>query len=175
MLHALGGMLAHAPALCALHAPTVNSYKRLVIGRSLSGTTWAPAHIAYGYNNRTCVARSLARRFEWRLPDASANVYLAIAGVIAAMIDGIENKIAPPAAINEDLYEWSEAKIHAAGVKTLPQNLGDAVSALQADAPFCAALGQTMADQFIEIKRAEWIEYARHVSAWELKQYAHAF
>jgi glutamine synthetase len=175
MMHALGGMLAHAPALCALHAPTVNSYKRLVIGRSQSGTTWAPAHIAYGYNNRSCVARSLQGRFEWRLPDPSANVYLAIAGVIAAMVDGIENKINPPASVDEDLYEKTHADIVAAGIHTLPQNLGDALAALTADASLQGALGAAVSAQFLELKQAEWIDYARHVSDWEVKQYAQAF
>ncbi len=175
MMHALAGMLKHAPALCALHAPAVNSYKRLVIGRSQSGTTWAPAHIAYGYNNRTCVARSLPGRFEWRLPDPSTNVYLAIAGVIAAMIDGLENQLTPPASMDADLYEWTHAAIAAAGIQTLPQNLGEALAAFEKDTPFTAALGDAVSQQFIDLKHAEWIDYARHVSEWELKRYAHSF
>jgi glutamine synthetase len=78
--HFVAGVLAHAPALCALAAPTVNSYKRLTVGESLSGTTWAPAYVAHGPNNRTALVRTLPGRFEWRLPDASANPYLATAG-----------------------------------------------------------------------------------------------
>ena len=175
MMHALAGLLKHAPALCALHAPTVNSYKRLVIGRSQSGTTWAPAHIAYGYNNRTCVARSLQGRFEWRLPDPSTNVYLAIAGVIAAMIDGLENSLNPPASVDADLYEWTHEAIAAAGIRTLPQSLGESLAAFEADALLRDALGAQVSREFIELKHAEWINYARHVSDWELKQYAHAF
>jgi glutamine synthetase len=175
MLNALGGLLKHAKALCAVHAPTVNSYKRLVIGRSQSGTTWAPAHIAYGYNNRTCVARSLAGRFEWRLPDPSTNVYLAIAGVIAAIVDGLENCIAPPESIDADLYEWTQEGIVAAGIETLPQNLGEAVAAFKENMVLQRALGTDVSQQFIELKQTEWNEYARHVSEWELKQYAFAF
>jgi glutamine synthetase len=86
----IAGVLAHSAALCALAAPTVNSYKRLVVGESLSGTSWAPAYIAHGPNNRTALVRTLTDRFEWRLPDASANPYLAAAGLIAAGLDGID-------------------------------------------------------------------------------------
>ena len=93
--HFVAGVLAHAPALCALAAPTVNSYKRLTVGESLSGTTWAPAYVAHGPNNRTALVRTLPARFEWRLPDASANPYLACAGLIAAGLDGIERGLDP--------------------------------------------------------------------------------
>ena len=175
MLYAMGGMLKHARALCALHAPTVNSYKRLVIGRSLSGTTWAPAHIAYGYNNRTCVGRSLAGRFEWRLPDPSTNIYLALAGVIAAIIEGLTQKITPPASVDSDLYEWTQAQINAAGIQQLPQNLGEAVAGLEADTVLANAMGAEVMKEFIELKSAEWIDYSRHVSAWEQVRYGHAF
>ncbi len=175
MMHALAGLLKHAPALCALHAPTVNSYKRLVIGRSQSGTTWAPAHIAYGYNNRTCVARSLRGRFEWRLPDPSTNIYLAIASVIAAIVDGLENRIQPPLSVDADLYEWTHEAIAAAGIKTLPQNLGEAIAEFTANSALRSALGNEVSEQFTELKQTEWVEYARHVSLWELKNYAFAF
>ena len=67
--HFIAGVLQHSAALCALAAPTVNSYKRLVVGESLSGTSWAPAYVAHGPNNRTALVRTLAGRFEWRLPD----------------------------------------------------------------------------------------------------------
>ena len=76
----LGGVMAHAPALTALVAPTVNSYKRLVVGRSFSGATWAPAYISYGDNNRSCMVRIPYGRLEIRLIDSSANPYLATAG-----------------------------------------------------------------------------------------------
>ena len=65
----------------------MNSYKRLVVGESLSGTSWAPAYVAHGPNNRTALVRTLAGRFEWRLPDAAANPYLATAGLIAAGLE----------------------------------------------------------------------------------------
>jgi len=79
----MAGVLHHAAPLCALAAPTVNSCKRLVVGESLSGTSWAPAYVAHGPNNRTALVRTLPGRFEWRLPDASANPYLATAAILA--------------------------------------------------------------------------------------------
>ena len=75
----LGGLLQHARGLTAICAPTVNSYKRLVVGRALSGATWAPAYITYGDNNRTCMVRVPYGRLEMRLPDGSCNPYLATA------------------------------------------------------------------------------------------------
>jgi glutamine synthetase len=106
----VAGVLAHAPALCALAAPTVNSYKRLTVGESLSGTTWAPAYVAHGPNNRTALVRTLPGRFEWRLPDASANPYLATAGLIAAGLDGIDRQLDPGPDCHDDLFQLPLAR-----------------------------------------------------------------
>lgn len=173
--HFIAGVLAHAPALCALAAPTVNSYKRLVVGESLSGTTWAPAYIAHGPNNRTALVRTLKGRFEWRLPDASANPYLATAGLIAAGLDGIDRQLDPGPACGDDLFELSLAQIRERGISLLPQSLSEAVSALEADEVVRGALGSVLAGEFVALKRDEWTAYARHVSAWELERYAAAF
>src|SRR5271154_311636 len=89
----LGGLMEHARALAGICAPTVNSYKRLVVGRSLSGATWAPAYIAYGNNNRTACVRIPFGRIELRLPDGAANPYLATAALAAAGLDGIERRL----------------------------------------------------------------------------------
>ena len=173
--HFIAGVLAHSAALCAIGAPTVNSYKRLVVGEALSGTSWAPAHVAHGPNNRTALVRTLANRFEWRLPDASANPYLATAALIAAGLDGIDRELDPGPACTDDLFELTLAQIHARGIPVLPQNLGEAVDALARDEVVCAALGDTLATEFIQLKRLEWTEYARHVSGWELQRYATMF
>lgn len=93
--HFLAGILKHAPALAAICAPTVNSYKRLVVGRSLTGATWAPAYISYGNNNRSSMIRIPGGRLELRLPDGACNPYLATAAVIAAGLDGIEKHLDP--------------------------------------------------------------------------------
>ncbi len=171
----LAGVQAHSAALCALAAPTVNSYKRLVVGESLSGTSWAPAYIAHGPNNRTAVLRTLPNRFEWRLPDASANPYLATAALIAAGLDGIDRQLDPGPDCTEDLFALSLTAIRERGIGLLPQSLEEAVDALESDDVVCGALGNTLSREFIRLKRAEWLEYARHVSGWELQRYAATF
>ncbi|MRW86130.1 type III glutamate--ammonia ligase [Pseudoduganella sp. FT26W] len=173
--HFLGGLLHHAPALTALCAPTVNSYKRLMCGQSLSGTSWAPAFIGYGDNNRTVVARTVHQRIEWRLPDSAANPYLALAGVIAAGLDGIERALDPGDPVNLDVYEMSDAERTARGLRLLPQNLGDAAAALKADTALTEALGSAIVHEFVALKSAEWIEYSQHVSAWETARYLNRF
>ncbi|WP_298010841.1 type III glutamate--ammonia ligase [uncultured Aquabacterium sp.] len=172
--HFLGGLLAHAPALTALCAPTVNSYKRLVVGRSLTGATWAPAYISYGDNNRSTMVRVPKGRLELRLPDGACNPYLATAAVIVAGLDGIDRKLDPGAPRNVNLYEWSDAQLKDAGIGLLPQNLGAALDALEADELITGALGP-VAKEFLKLKRMEWIEYQRHVSDWEVKQYLEFF
>ncbi|MBK6470509.1 MAG: type III glutamate--ammonia ligase [Betaproteobacteria bacterium] len=171
----VAGVLAHAPALCALAAPTVNSYKRLTVGESLSGTTWAPATIAHGPNNRTAAVRTLPGRFEWRVPDASANPYLATAALVAAGLDGITRGLDPGPAITADLFTWTPAQVRAHGLGLLPQSLAEALDALEGDEVVCDALGETLTQEFLRLKRVEWIEFARHVSPWELERYAAAF
>jgi glutamine synthetase len=175
MRHFIGGVLAHSAALCALAAPTVNSYKRLVVGESLSGTSWAPAYVAHGPNNRTALVRTLPGRFEWRVPDASANPYLATAALIAAGLDGMDREIDPGPDCAEDLFALSPAQIHERGVGLLPQSLGEAVDALEASDLMRATLGDTLHAEFVRLKRAEWIDYARHVSEWEHIRYGAAF
>ena len=175
MHHFIGGVLAHSTGLAALAAPTVNSYKRLVVGESLSGTSWAPAYIAHGPNNRTALVRTLAGRFEWRLPDASANPYLATAGLIAAGLDGIARRLDPGPACTDDLFEQPLAALRERGIGVLPQSLGEAVDGLERDDVLCEALGATLAREFIAAKRTEWIAYARHVSEWEMRRYGELF
>jgi glutamine synthetase len=172
--HFLGGLLAHAPALTALCAPTINSYKRLVVGRSLTGATWAPAYISYGDNNRSTMVRIPKGRLELRLPDGACNPYLATAAVIAAGLDGIERELDPGIPRNVNLYDWSEAQLKEAGIGLLPQNLNAALDALDGDAVIKGALGP-VADEFLKLKRMEWLEYMRHVSDWEIKQYLEFF
>ncbi len=171
----LAGVLAHARAFSAIAAPTVNSYKRLVVGRALSGATWAPAYIAYGDNNRTACVRIPHGRLEVRLPDSGCNPYLTTAAMIAAGLDGIDRKLDPGPAKNINLYELSAEELHAQGIKLLPQNLLEAVEALEADPVIQSGLGPELAREFIRLKRMEWTEYARHVSDWESKRYLEFF
>jgi glutamine synthetase len=169
--HFLGGLLAHAPALTALLAPSVNSYKRLVVGESLSGATWAPAYVTYGDNNRTSMVRIPYGRLEMRLADPSCNPYLAAAAVIAAGMDGVARKLDPGEPQNLNLYELSPAELKARGISVLPQNLGAALDALAADPLFAEKLGKDLIDESLKLKRMEWVEYSRHVSDWEVNRY----
>ena len=173
--HFTAGLLHHAPALCAFAAPTVNSYKRLVVGRSLSGSTWAPAYICYGDNNRSAMVRVPYGRLEFRLPDSGCNPYLVHAALIAAGLDGIERELEPGEPHNINLYELDRQQCLEKGIGILPQNLDEAINALEANTMFSEALGADFVQEFINIKRMEWVEYSRHVSDWELKQYAEFF
>jgi glutamine synthetase len=170
----LAGVLAHAPALAAICAPTVNSYKRLVVGRSLTGATWAPAYISYGDNNRSSMVRIPGGRLELRLPDGSCNPYLATAAVIAAGLDGIDRNLDPGEPANCNLYDLSSAQLKERGIEVLPQNLHEALLALEQDSLLCEALGP-IAGEFLKLKHMEWVEYMRHVSDWELKSYLEFF
>lgn len=167
------GLLDHADALSALCAPTVNSYKRLALSHSASGTTWSPVWKAYGDNNRTCLVRAVAGRLEWRLPDASCNVYAALAATLLAGLDGMDRALAAPTPCDEDLYERFASG--AAMPARLPRDLCDALVALEQDAGLRALLGEAFCAQFLALKRAEWDEYQQQVSPWELARYAKAF
>ena len=170
----MAGILKHAPALAAICAPTVNSYKRLVVGRSLTGATWAPAYISYGDNNRSSMVRIPGGRLELRLPDGACNPYLATAAVIAAGLDGIENDLDPGKPHNMNLYELTPQELKDEGIEILPQNLHEALHALEMDSVLREALGP-VADEFLKLKHMEWVEYMRHVSDWELKSYLEFF
>jgi len=173
--HFLAGLLAHAAALTAVCAPTVNSYKRLVVGRSLSGATWAPAYVAYGDNNRTACVRIPGGRLEFRLPDSGCNPYLALAALIAAGLDGVDRKLDPGEPTNLNMYELTEAQLEEKKIELLPQNLLAAVEALEKDEVVKSGLGPELAKEFVRLKRMEWVEYGRHVSDWETKRYLEFF
>jgi len=173
--HFMGGVLSHAKALTAVVAPTINSYKRLVVGRALSGATWAPAYIAYGNNNRTACVRVPYGRLELRLPDGSANPYLASAAILAAGMDGVDRKLDPGKPVNENLYEWSPEKLKRAGIGLLPQSLKEALDEFEKDKVLRAAIGEDLSQEFLTLKRMEWVEYSRHVSEWERERYVEFF
>ncbi len=169
----VAGLLHHADALCALCAPTVNSYKRLASSSSASGTTWSPVWKSYGDNNRTCLVRSVAGRIEWRLPDPSCNVYAAIAATVAAGLNGIDQAMTPPLPCTGDLYQQQAAG--APMPERLPHDLGAALAALRSDAVLRAVVGEAFCQQFIDLKTQEWDAYNQQVSDWELQRYAAAF
>jgi glutamine synthetase len=173
--HFMGGILAHAPALTALAAPTVNSYKRLVVGRSLTGATWAPAYISYGNNNRSTMVRIPYGRLELRLPDGASNPYLTTAAVIAAGLDGVKRELDPGKGNADNLYNYSPAELKQHGIGILPQNLNEAIRAFEEDSVIRDALGNGLSEEFINLKDMEWVEYMRHVSDWEINRYVEFF
>ena len=169
--HFMAGILAHAPALSAIAAPTVNSYKRLVVGRSLSGATWAPAYISYGNNNRSTMVRIPYGRIELRLPDGTCNSYLTAAAAIAAGLDGVERQLEAGPGYDINLYDLSPEELEEKGIGILPQNLHEALTALEKDDVIQGALGEEFVKEFLELKHMEWVEYMRHVSDWEINRY----
>jgi glutamine synthetase len=172
----IGGLKAHAKAYIAVTAPSVTSYKRLVVG-TRSGSSWAPVYVSYGYNNRTQMLRvPAAGRIEDRTVDGSCNPYLGAAAVLAAGLDGIERGLDPgdpTSALN--LHELTDAQRDDLGVELLPANLLDATRALQGDDVMRAALGKTdredYVDYFVRIKQAEFQEWHDQVTQWEVDRY----
>ena len=157
----IAGILEHAPALHALIAPTVNSYKRLGAATTASGATWAPASFAtFGGNDRTHLVRVPdSHRIELRGGDGAANPYLALAGAVAAGLEGIAGE-ANPAAIS--------------GTPPLPRTLLDAVHALEGDPLLRGVLdgvGPGVADYYAQLKREEFYTWHSQVSAWEIDHY----
>jgi glutamine synthetase len=173
--HFMGGILAHAPAITALACPTVNSYKRLVVSQSLTGSTWAPAYISYGNNNRSTMVRIPYGRLELRLPDGSCNPYLTTAAVIAAGLDGVQRELHPGAGHANNLYDLSPAQMREQGIGILPQSLGEALDQLESNKVIRDALGDSLSEEFIKIKRAEYLDFQRHVSDWEINRYVDFF
>ena len=176
----VGGLKAHAKAYIAVTAPTVTSYKRLVVGAPTSGATWAPAYVSYGYNNRTQMLRIPGPgRIEDRTVDGSCNPYLAATVVLAAGLDGIERGLDPgePNALN--LYETDEAQRKELGIDVLPANLLDATRELERCDVLRAALGRARdedyLDYYVSCKRREWQQAHEQITQWELDRYLQLF
>jgi glutamine synthetase len=178
--HFIGGLKKHAKAYSAVTAPTVNSYKRLKLGSTSSGATWSPVWISYGYNNRTQMLRIPAPgRVEDRTVDGSTNPYLAATVILAAGIDGIENRIDPGEPNSDNLYSIPHDELRARGLDTLPSNLLQATMELERDDVIREALGEARnedyVDYFIKVKREEWNRYHEQVTPWEIKEYLTRF
>ncbi|MEM3444960.1 MAG: type I glutamate--ammonia ligase [Thermoplasmata archaeon] len=169
-LHYIGGLIAHAKEMCAVMAPTVNSYKRLVPGYE------APVYICWANENRSSMirvpgGRGESTRVELRCPDPSGNIYLQMAVMIAAGLDGIKNKIEPPEPLEKNMYELSEQEIRKLKVECLPSNLSDAIDEMEKSKLLREVLTEFLFKRFIELKRAEALEYARYVTNWERERY----
>jgi glutamine synthetase len=159
----IGGLLHHASALCAFCAPTTNSYRRLVPGFE------APINLVYSQRNRSACVRipttssPKAKRLEFRTPDPSSNPYLAFASILMAGLDGIENRIEPPAAVDHDIYEMAHDKGNNQ-IKSTPGSLDAAIEALEKDHAFLLKGGvftEDLIQIYSEYKNQNEVDYLR--------------
>ncbi|MEM6385203.1 MAG: type III glutamate--ammonia ligase [Pseudomonadota bacterium] len=163
--HFLGGIVAHAQAMCALTNPTVNSYKRINAPVTQSGATWAPNTVTWSGNNRTHMVRVPGPgRFELRLADGAANPYLLQSAIIAAGLLGLATKADPGTRLDIDMYAEGHTVKDAV---RLPLNLLDAIRAFEADTELTDMLGPEMSAAFVKLKSQEWQSYMAHFSDWE--------
>jgi len=163
--HAIAGVLAHAPALAGILNPTINSYKRF------GPDTLAPWLIDWGLDNRSAMVRipperGGSARMEVRLGDATANPYLAMAAVAAAVYLGVRDKLEPPAALEGYGYVVDSAPM-------LPQSLGEALDELEANTALAEVIGEYFVRSFITYKRNEIERFSRHITDWEFREYAY--
>jgi glutamine synthetase len=175
--HFIAGVLRHLPAITAVVAPTVNSYKRLIKQGSMSGFTWAPIYACYGNNNRTNAVRipRAGGRVELRAADSACNPYLGAALVLAAGLEGIAQKLDPGEPNRENMYLVPDAERLARGITLLPRTLAEALDAFAADPLAKAVFGEAMYESWLSYKRQEWLGYLNHVSDWETKRYMKMF
>ena len=169
-LQFIAGLLEHAEGMTAVTNPLVNSYKRLVPGFE------APVNVAWSTSNRSALVRIPAKRgastrAELRMPDASCNPYLALAVILASGLDGIEQGLEPPPAIQRNIFKMTVREKRHHRVRELPADLREAVDELEKDGVVAAALGEHVMTHFVRAKRAEWQEYSQTIHAWELDRY----
>jgi glutamine synthetase len=173
----IAGQLAHARGMCAILAPLVNSYKRLVPGFE------APSLINWGRVNRQALIRvprpstnpQIAMRIELRCPDPSCNPYLALAVMLRAGLDGIQRKQPLPAAMDENIFLHDESERLRPRARTLPATLSEALEGLHEDALVRDTLGESLYEGFLDAKNIEWIEYRQQVHSWEIERYMPVF
>jgi len=175
--HFIAGQLLHARGMSAVLAPLVNSYKRLVPGYE------APVYISWARINRSALirvpqitrGRPMATRIELRCPDPSCNPYLAFAVMLAAGLDGVRRKLTPPRPVEENLYHFDDQMMSKYAVGSLPGTLKEALDELAGDEVVRGALGEHAYEWFHAAKSAEWEEYRKQVSPWELERYLETY
>jgi glutamine synthetase len=169
--HFIAGQLHHAAGMCAVLAPLVNSYKRLVRGFE------APIVVSWARTNRAAliriphVTRPQTTRVELRSPDPTCNPYLAYAVMLRCGLDGIERRLPLPPPVEESLYGFDDVELERRNVGLLPDSLKDAVDAFRHDDVVLDALGDHLAERFLEAKALEWRDYRMQVTPWELEHY----
>jgi glutamine synthetase len=163
-LHAIGGVLEHLRALTCITSPTVNSYRRF-----WDAGFWAPVFADWGFQNRTTALRiSAPGRYEYRSVDSSVNPYLSFAALLMAMQDGLSRNLDPGPPEERNIYE---AIAEGKDVAKIPETLGEALDALEADDVVKAALPGDMYRVFMHYKRDEWNRFISTVSDWDINEY----
>ncbi len=170
--HFIAGIMKHMKGMAAITNPLVNSYKRLVPNFE------APAYIAWSASNRSPLiripsGRGSGARLELRCPDPSANPYLTLAVCLAAGLDGIKNELVPPASVDRNVFDLTYEERSTLGIDSLPENLYEAVLALEESEFIRNILGEHLSRKYIEAKKAEWYLYRTQVTQWEIDQYLH--
>jgi glutamine synthetase len=169
----IAGLLKYAPEFCAVTNPLVNSYKRLVPGFE------APTYVSWAQRNRSAMVRvplykpgkEAATRLELRSPDPSCNPYLAFAVMLGAGLKGIEDKLELMPEATNDIFEMSAEELQAAGIKTLPKDLGEAIDLFEKSEAMREILGDHIHAFYSENKKTEWADYIKHVTTWEMDRY----
>jgi len=169
----IAGQMKHIKAMCAILSPTVNSYKRLISGFE------APIYITWASMNRSALIRvprwfknkPQAARLELRCPDPTCNPYLAFAVMLKSGLEGIINHLEPPEPLEEDLYQLDGEDIIQRKIDTLPTSLHEALEELKKDHLLKDILGNHLFQKYIDIKEAEWAEFKRQVTEWEINKY----
>ncbi|MDA3021992.1 MAG: type I glutamate--ammonia ligase [Actinomycetota bacterium] len=169
----IAGLIAHAPEITAVTNQWVNSYKRL------AGGAEAPSWICWGHNNRSALirvpmykpAKGNSTRIEFRSMDSACNPYLALAVLLAAGLKGIEEGYELPDGAEDDVWSLTEAERKAMGMEPLPSSLNQATLIMERSELIAETLGEHVFDFFLRNKKAEWEEYRREVTQWELDRY----
>ncbi len=169
----IAGLLKYAPEFCLVTNQFVNSYKRLVPGYE------APVYVSWARRNRSAMVRvpmykpgkENATRIELRSPDPAANPYLAFAVMLGAGLKGIEEKLELMPEASSNIFEMSPAELEAAGIKTLPGDMGHAIDLFEASDLMKEVLGEHTHAALVRNKRAEWDSYRTYVSSWERERY----
>ena len=166
----IAGLLEHLPGLCGLTAPSFNSYHRIVPQH------WAGAFLCWGHDNREAPVRvasvfggleEASTNAELKACDASCNPYLALGGLIAAGLDGLERGLEPPEPVEVDPATIAEGERAARGIMELPATQAEALDALAADPVLTAALGPDLAEPYLAVRRSEWAAYSAGDAAFE--------
>ncbi len=176
----IAGIMEHLPGLTLLTSPSMNSYRRISPG------SWSTAYICYGQDNREAAVRIPSRfwgsemastNLEYRPADSSSNPYIALGGIIAAGLDGIQRGLMPPEGlcIDTDPARLTPDELAARGIKRLPSSLLEAINELEADTTLTDAMGPLLADSYLTVRKADWDLFSQHDADFEIRHHFYKF